>query len=56
MSSRPPLDAGGPASFAPFHIVRLARAPLPVEFVRVKTPPVLRRLPQADDEGAVGFR
>lgn len=42
---RPPLDGGVPVSFAPFHIVRLARSPLPVEFVQVETPPVLRRLP-----------
>ncbi len=43
--TRPPLDGGVPVAFAPFHIVRLARSPLPVEFVQVEMPPVLRRLP-----------
>jgi len=43
--TRPPLDGGETFSSAPFHIVRLVRSPLPVEFFRVKTPPVLRRPP-----------
>lgn len=43
--TRPPYDGGAQVSFAPFHIVRLARSPLPVEFVQVETPSVLRRLP-----------
>lgn len=43
--TRPPFDGGTQVSFAPFHIVRLARSPLPVEFVQVEMPPVLHRLP-----------
>lgn len=43
--TRPPLDGGATVSFAPFHIVRLALSPLPVEFVQSETPPMLRRLP-----------
>lgn len=43
--TRPPLDGGGTFSSAPFHIVRLARSPLPVEFFQVKTPQVLRSPP-----------
>ncbi len=43
--TRPLPEGGGAALSAPFHIVRLARSPLPVEFVFLKTPPILRRVP-----------
>ena len=37
-----PLPEGGSArTSAPFHVVRLARSPLPVDFVFLKTPPIL---------------
>lgn len=36
-------DGAGVSGSAPFHIVRVARSPLPVEFVLLKTPPILRR-------------
>ena len=42
LSPTRPDGAGGNAS-APFHVVRVARSPLPVEFVFLKTPPILRR-------------
>jgi len=42
LSPARPDGAGGSAS-APFHVVRVARSPLPVQFVLLKTPPILRR-------------
>lgn len=47
-----PLPEGGNArSTAPYHVVRLARSPLPVDFVFLKTPPIMRS-PSAPARGA----
>ncbi len=43
--TRPLSEGGGIGMSAPFHVVKLARSPLPVEFVLLKRPPILRRLP-----------
>ena len=43
LSQPQPLPEGGTAAIsAPFHVVRLARSPLPVDFVLLKTPPLMR--------------
>jgi hypothetical protein len=42
LSPTRPDGAGGSTS-APFHVVRVARSPLPVQFVLLKTPPILSR-------------
>ncbi len=39
-ATRPLPDGEGVTSVVPFHIVRLARSPLPVRFLQVKTPQV----------------
>ncbi len=39
-ATRPLPDGEGAAAVVPFHIVRLARSPLPVRFLQVKTPQV----------------
>ena len=51
LSQPRPLPEGGTTTIsAPFHVVRLARSPLPVDFVLLKTPPLMRS-PSAPTRG-----